>query len=108
MAVFPVHDDVVRIILDNGVLTPEEHAKLDSKKLTLEMCQKLVDECAAPTKFQLRDPTWLTYYRVNERLAEQFAFKNRIFLAGDAAHVHSPDGGQGKALTRGNRKGDLI
>ncbi|KAF9303710.1 hypothetical protein BGZ74_003183, partial [Mortierella antarctica] len=60
MAVFPVHDDVVRIILDNGVLTPEEHAKLDSKKLTLEMCQKLVDECAAPTKFQLRDPTWLT------------------------------------------------
>jgi 2-polyprenyl-6-methoxyphenol hydroxylase-like FAD-dependent oxidoreductase len=108
MAVFPVHDDVVRIILDNGVLTPEEHAKLDSKKLTLEMCQKLVDECAAPTKFQLRDPTWLTYYRVNERLAEQFAFKNRIFLAGDAAHVHSPAGGQGKALTRGNRKGDLI
>ncbi|KAF9311199.1 hypothetical protein BG006_004609, partial [Podila minutissima] len=86
MAVFPVHDDVVRIILDNGVLTPEEHAKLDSKKLTLEMCQKLVDECAAPAKFQLRDPTWLTYYRVNERLAEQFAFKNRIFLAGDAAH----------------------
>ncbi|KAG0028141.1 hypothetical protein BGZ81_004990 [Podila clonocystis] len=95
MAVFPVHGDVVRIILDNGVLTPEEHAKLDSKELTLEMCQKIVDECAAPTKFELRDPTWLTYYRVNERLAEQFAFKNRIFLAGDAAHVHSPAGGQG-------------
>ncbi|KAG0331283.1 hypothetical protein BG000_011044 [Podila horticola] len=95
MAVFPVHGDVVRIILDNGVLTPEEHAKLDSKELTLEVCQKLVDECAAPTKFQLRDPTWLTYYRVNERLADHFAYKNRIFLAGDAAHVHSPAGGQG-------------
>lgn len=99
MVVFPVRDDVVRILLDGGVLTPEEHAKLDSRELTLEMCQKLVDECAAPTQFRLHDPTWLTYYRVNERLAERFAFKNRIFLAGDAAHVHSPVGGQGKLQT---------
>ncbi|KAF9301128.1 hypothetical protein BGZ74_007062, partial [Mortierella antarctica] len=95
MAVFPVHGDVARVILDNGVLTPKEHAKLGSKKLTLEMCQRLVDECAAPTKFQPRDSTWITYHRVNEFLAEQFAFKNRIFLAGDAAHMHFPAGGQG-------------
>lgn len=99
MVVFPIHDDIVRILLDNGVSTPEEHAKLDSRELTLEMCQKLVDEITTPTKFRLHDPTWLTYYRVNERLAEKFSFKNRIFLAGDAAHVHSPVGGQGKRHT---------
>ncbi|KAG0345405.1 hypothetical protein BG004_003730 [Podila humilis] len=96
MACFPVRDDIIRIILDNGTLPPEEHSKLDSNTLTLEMCQKLVDECVGPkVQFQLRDPSWLTYYRVNERLAEKFAYKNRIFLAGDAAHVHSPAGGQG-------------
>ncbi|KAF9119534.1 hypothetical protein BGW39_000237 [Mortierella sp. 14UC] len=28
-------------------------------------------------------------------MADQFVYKNRIFLAGDAAHIHSPAGGQG-------------
>ncbi|KAF9400244.1 hypothetical protein BGZ94_005512, partial [Podila epigama] len=95
MAVFPLHDNHVRILIDNGVLTPEEHSKLDSNTLTLEMCQELVNECTGATKFILSDPTWLTYYRVNERLAEHYSVKNRVFLAGDAAHVHSPAGGQG-------------
>ncbi|MFG1707487.1 FAD-dependent monooxygenase [Nonomuraea sp. M3C6] len=37
---------------------------------------------------------WRSEYRVNIRMAERFRV-GRVFLAGDAAHVHSPAGGQG-------------
>jgi 4,5-epoxidase len=42
----------------------------------------------------LRDPEWVTSFRVHRRLAETYRH-GRILLAGDAAHVHSPFGGQG-------------
>ncbi|QTL02823.1 FAD-dependent monooxygenase [Aquabacter sp. L1I39] len=40
------------------------------------------------------DPTWLSAFRVNERLVASYG-RGRVFLAGDAAHIHSPAGGQG-------------
>jgi 4,5-epoxidase len=39
-------------------------------------------------------PEWVTSFRVHRRLAEAYR-RGRILLAGDAAHVHSPFGGQG-------------
>ena len=40
------------------------------------------------------DSTWFATYRVHHRVASAFRV-GRVFLAGDAAHVHSPVGGQG-------------
>ena len=37
---------------------------------------------------------WFSSYRVHHRVAENFC-QGRVFLAGDAAHIHSPAGGQG-------------
>jgi 2-polyprenyl-6-methoxyphenol hydroxylase-like FAD-dependent oxidoreductase len=37
---------------------------------------------------------WFSTYRVHHRVAEAFQ-RGRIFLLGDAAHIHSPAGGQG-------------
>ena len=37
---------------------------------------------------------WFSSYRVHHRVASRFR-KGRMFLAGDAGHVHSPVGGQG-------------
>jgi 2-polyprenyl-6-methoxyphenol hydroxylase-like FAD-dependent oxidoreductase len=37
---------------------------------------------------------WFSTYHVHHRVAEQFR-KGRAFLLGDAAHIHSPVGGQG-------------
>ncbi|MEZ0493387.1 FAD-dependent monooxygenase [Kineococcus sp. TBRC 1896] len=37
---------------------------------------------------------WFSTYRVHHRVAERFR-RGAVFLAGDAAHVHSPVGGQG-------------
>jgi len=42
----------------------------------------------------VRDPVWLSGFRINERKVTEYR-KGRAFLVGDAAHVHSPAGGQG-------------
>ncbi|MEZ1318034.1 FAD-dependent monooxygenase [Pseudomonas fluorescens] len=45
-------------------------------------------------KVQIERVNWFSTYRVHHRVAEHFR-RGRVFLLGDAAHVHSPAGGQG-------------
>jgi 2-polyprenyl-6-methoxyphenol hydroxylase-like FAD-dependent oxidoreductase len=45
-------------------------------------------------EIELTDVPWMSLYRVNVRMVAQYRI-GRVFLAGDAAHVHSPAGGQG-------------
>lgn len=45
-------------------------------------------------RISLRDTQWQSVFRPNIRLAEHYR-DGRVFLAGDAAHVHTPAGAQG-------------
>ena len=45
-------------------------------------------------KVEIKRVNWFSTYRVHHRVAQQFR-KGRAFLLGDAAHIHSPVGGQG-------------
>jgi 2-polyprenyl-6-methoxyphenol hydroxylase-like FAD-dependent oxidoreductase len=61
--------------------------------LALPQLQRIVD---GPTsgEVRLRDPAWLTRFRLHHRQTGQYR-KGAVFLAGDAAHIHSPVGAQG-------------
>jgi 2-polyprenyl-6-methoxyphenol hydroxylase-like FAD-dependent oxidoreductase len=59
---------------------------------TLESLQRLVDECVPGVT--LTHLGWSSLFRANTRMADRYRVGN-VFLAGDAAHVHSPAGGQG-------------
>ena len=62
---------------------------------TINDIQKLLDDrgpSAAPS--HVRKISWSSLFRVHHRLASSYR-DGRILLIGDAAHVHSPAGGQG-------------
>lgn len=61
---------------------------------SLETLQSLVHAAVKSPKIKLSDPTWMTIWRPNIRMVEQYR-DGRVLLAGDAAHVHSAAGGQG-------------
>ncbi|HVV45518.1 MAG TPA: FAD-dependent monooxygenase [Bryobacteraceae bacterium] len=61
---------------------------------TLELFQQIVSERTGSSAIRLKNATWLSLYRVNIRMVDRYR-AGRVFLAGDAAHVHSPAGGQG-------------
>ena len=46
------------------------------------------------TQIEVRKVNWFSTYHVHHRVANGFR-KARVFLLGDAAHIHSPVGGQG-------------
>jgi 2-polyprenyl-6-methoxyphenol hydroxylase-like FAD-dependent oxidoreductase len=61
--------------------------------LTLDELQSIV---AVPTagSVVVRDPAWLSKFRLHHRQVARYR-RGRVFLVGDAAHIHSPVGAQG-------------
>ncbi len=56
--------------------------------------QAILDRRSGRTDIRLHDPQWTSLWRANIRLVDRYR-EGRVFLAGDAAHIHSPAGGQG-------------
>ncbi|WP_030455818.1 FAD-dependent oxidoreductase [Herbidospora cretacea] len=65
----------------------------DDEPLTLEEVRE-VTRRALGTDFGMHDPRWLSRFHSDERQVPDYR-AGRVFLAGDAAHAHSPAGGQG-------------
>jgi 2-polyprenyl-6-methoxyphenol hydroxylase-like FAD-dependent oxidoreductase len=89
LAAFPLPDDRWRLI---GVRAPDA----PGDDVTLAELQEMVDR-RTPRGGRLSDPSWVAAFRIHARQAERYRV-GRVFLAGDAAHVHSPAGGQGMNL----------
>ena len=66
----------------------------DDREPSLELYRQLVRERTGGMDIELTDAPWLSLYRVNIRMVARYRI-GRVFLGGDAAHVHSPAGGQG-------------
>ncbi|MFE9632223.1 FAD-dependent oxidoreductase [Streptomyces sp. NPDC006463] len=79
----------------------------------LAFVQRLLDE-RAPGQATVTALAWSSRFRIHHRVADRYR-AGRLLLAGDAAHVHSPAGGQGMntgiqdayALGRALATGDL-
>ena len=63
-------------------------------EVSLGNMQAILDRRAGRTGIRLHEPEWSSLWRANIRLVDRYR-QGAAFLAGDAAHIHSPAGGQG-------------
>jgi 2-polyprenyl-6-methoxyphenol hydroxylase-like FAD-dependent oxidoreductase len=87
LAIFPLADKGrVRLI---GAIRPGEGKDLD--KLTFD---DISDRATRMLKLKVDKVNWFSTYHISHRVTDQFR-RGRAFLLGDAAHIHTPVGGQG-------------
>ncbi|WP_206793120.1 FAD-dependent monooxygenase [Amycolatopsis sp. MtRt-6] len=81
--------DLWRLMAD----VPESGRRLAEPDIVAAF-ERLLPERAGETGVRIREAVWTSVFRVQRRLAADYR-SGRILLAGDAAHIHSPIGGQG-------------
>ena len=86
LAVFPLKNGNARL-----VGTMRDVPKASREQLSWADVGKRVIE---QLRIDVTRVNWFSTYRVHHRVADHFR-KGRAFLLGDAAHIHSPVGGQG-------------
>ncbi|MDB5107132.1 MAG: monooxygenase FAD-binding protein, partial [Candidatus Binatus sp.] len=86
LALFPMGDRHWRVMATSNSISNDAAP-------TLEQIQVLLDRRLGKT-VTAHDPSWLSHFRIARRGASSLG-SGRVFIAGDAAHVHSPAGGQG-------------
>jgi 2-polyprenyl-6-methoxyphenol hydroxylase-like FAD-dependent oxidoreductase len=90
---YEIHDGEI-IWKDSGpirVMVTEQHVGRGEPTLR-DISEGLV--AVYGTDFGVHSPTWISRFTDMTRQAAAYR-EGRVLLAGDAAHVHSPDGGQG-------------
>lgn len=75
---------------------PQESAESDQTEGSLDQLRAIMDTRGLDW-VRVSDPTWIAKFRIHRRMVPSFRV-GRVFLAGDAAHIHSPVGGQGMNL----------
>ncbi|KAI0475650.1 FAD binding domain-containing protein [Xylariaceae sp. FL0804] len=69
--------------------------RVDRSQITPEMIFKAAQKTISPYKLDYHYCDWWTAYQIGQRVGDKFSKLDRVFLAGDAVHTHSPKAGQG-------------
>ena len=92
--VIPQERDLVRLYIQlPAQLEPGQ--RFDNSKVTPDYILSIARKVLHPYKLETDHVEWFSAYHIGQRLTESFAKHDRIFLAGDACHTHSPKAGQG-------------
>lgn len=71
------------------------YVRMDTTDFTFEDAKEKINRALNPHTLNFKEIVWFSQFSVKESVAEKFFLHNRVFLAGDACHIHSVNGGQG-------------
>ncbi|WP_345557412.1 FAD-dependent monooxygenase [Streptomonospora halophila] len=83
------------------VYDPAGGDSVQGEQEVLERIRRLVPERTGRTDIRIEHAVWTSVFRVHRRLADTYR-RGRVLLVGDAAHIHSPLGGQGMVTGMGD------
>lgn len=78
--------------------------KADRSKITPDMILKSAQQILHPYTLTYDYCDWWTAYQIGQRVGNNFSLQERVFLAGDAVHTHSPKAGQGMNVSMQDSK----
>ncbi|KAG2144345.1 FAD binding domain-containing protein [Suillus clintonianus] len=94
----PREKDRLRVYMqleDKDIINPAT-GRVDKERMGPDQMLEVARKSIQPYKLT---PTtgilWWTLYIIGQRVASTFSIKNRVLIAGDACHTHSPKAGQG-------------
>ncbi|KAF9818266.1 hypothetical protein IEO21_02894 [Rhodonia placenta] len=96
--IIPREGDTVRLYiqLTDADAVDARSGRVDKSKMgpakLLEVARKSFHPYTMATPQEIE---WWTLYIIGQRVAAQYAVHERVFIAGDACHTHSPKAGQG-------------
>ncbi len=95
--IIPRERDLVRLYIQlPGVERDDTKERIDRTQIKKELLMESARKICAPYKFDWPSIEWWAIYITGQRYASNFVDKEeRIFIAGDACHTHSPKAGQG-------------
>ncbi len=88
-AYFPLYSDRGRLMFE----LPDAPVDEEMAEPVIEDVRRLMDEREIDYR-SVGNPNWLAYFKLHHRMVDKYG-EGRVFLSGDAAHIHSPMGGQG-------------
>ncbi len=71
------------------------YVRMDTKDFTVDQAIAKINRAMAPHTLHFKELVWFSQFSVKESVAARFAIDDRVFLAGDACHIHSVNGGMG-------------
>lgn len=106
--VIPRENKLVRLYIQ---LQATEHAqsggKADRSWITPDIILQSAQRILHPYKLDYSYCDWWTAYQIGQRVGDRFSLRERVFLAGDAVHTHSPKAGQGMNVSMQDSKSSL-
>ncbi|KAI0695048.1 hypothetical protein C8T65DRAFT_710902 [Cerioporus squamosus] len=96
--IIPREGDLIRLYIqlsDRDVVDPTT-GRVDKSKMGPEKLLQVAKKSFHPFEINRSgEIDWWTLYIIGQRVAAQFSVHERVFIAGDACHTHSPKAGQG-------------
>lgn len=102
--VIPRENKLVRLYIQLQTTDNKNSEKADRSWITPDIILQSAQRIFHPYKLDYAYCDWWTAYQIGQRVGDHFSLYDRVFLAGDAVHTHSPKAGQGMNVSMQDSK----